>query len=79
MSPAQQSLRHIRGGLEEKFPRWCPGETSAQFANRMAKVQAFLNSDDFAAPSGGGLESLARSLRGRCSRMLELEGGRLRT
>ena len=77
--PHETLIRHIRGGLEEKFPRWLPGETPAQFANRMAKVQAFLNSDDFAAPSGGGLASLARSLRCRCSRMLELEGGRLRT
>ena len=77
--PHETLIRHIRGGLEEKFPRWRPGETPAQFANRMAKVQAFLNSDDFAAPSGGGLASLARSLRCRCRRMLELEGGRLRS
>lgn len=77
--PHETLIRHIRGALEEKFPRWSEGETPAQFGGRMAKVQAFLNSDSFAAPSGGGLESLSRSLRGRCARMLELEGGRLRT
>ena len=77
--PHETLIRHIRGGLEEKFPRWSPGETPAQFARRMNKVQEFLNSDGFAAPSGGGLTALARSLRCRCSRLLEEDGGRLRT
>ena len=72
-------IRHIRGGLEEKFPRLSPGETPARFAYRMNKVNEFLNSEEFAAPSGGGLSSLARSLLSRCSRVLEEDGGRLRT
>ena len=55
------------------------GETRAQFARRVARVQDYLNSDDFQAPDGGGLASLAQSLHRRCARMMELEGGRLRT
>ena len=77
--PHETLIRHIRGGLEQKFPHWSPGETPAQFAHRMAKVQELINSDDFAAPSGGGLAMLARSMRSRCSRVLEMNGGRLRT
>ena len=65
--------------LEEKFPCWHPCETPTQFAGRMAKVQEFLNSEEFTAPSGGGLGSLARSLRPRCGQLLHLNGGRLRT
>ena len=67
-----------RSFCKEKFPRSVPGETPAQFSRRMAKVQAWLNSEDFATPAGGGLAALARSLRTRCSSLLELEGGRLR-
>ena len=77
--PHETLIRHIRVGLEEKFPCWRPGETPTQFAGRMAKVQEFLNSDEFAAPSGGGLAALASALRARCSQLLELNGGRLRT
>ena len=77
--PHETFIRHIRGGLEERFPCWHPGETPAQFARRMAKVQEFLNSDEFAAPSGGGLATLARSLRARCNRLLDQNGGRLQT
>ena len=77
--PHETLIRHIRGGLDERFPCGHPGETPAQFARRMAKVQAFLNSDAFAAPSGGGLANLARSLRLRCQRLVGEAGGRLRT
>ena len=77
--PHETVIRHIRGGLEERFPRGCPGETPTQFARRMAKVQEYLNSEEFAAPSGGGLATLARSLRTRCGKLLEQGGGRLRT
>ena len=77
--PHETLIRHIRGGLDERFPCGHPGETPAQFARRMAKVQAFLNSDAFAAPSGGGLANLARALRLRCQRLVGEAGGRLRT
>ena len=77
--PHETAIRHIRSGLEERFPCGAPGETLAQFARRVAKVQTHINSDEFSAPSGGGLAALARCLRCRCQRMLELQGGRLRT
>ena len=77
--PHETLIRHICGGLEEKFPRLSPGETPARFAYRMNKVNEFLNSEEFAAPSWGGLSSLARSLLSRCSRVLEEDGWRLRT
>ena len=72
-------IGHIRHGLDHRFPRRTPGETRNQFAQRMAKLEAYLNSDDFPSRAGGGLEALARSLHRRCERMVELEGGRLRT
>ena len=53
--------------------------TRAQFANRMAKVEAFLNSGDFPSHASGGLEALAQALHRRCARVVELQGGRLRT
>ena len=45
----------------------------------MAKVEAFLNSGDFPSRAGGGLEALAQALHRRCARVVELQGGRLRT
>ena len=72
-------IGHIRHGLDHRFPRRVAGETRSQFANRMAKVQAFLNSDEFPTHAGGGLEALAQALHRRCTRVVELQGGRLRT
>ena len=72
-------IGHIRHGLDHRFPRCTAGETRNQFAIRMAKVEAFLNSDDFPSRAGGGLEALAQALHQRCARVVELEGGRLRT
>ena len=45
----------------------------------MAKVEAFLNSGDFPSHASGGLEALAQALHRRCARVVELQGGRLRT
>ena len=72
-------IAHVRHSLDHRFPRRTAGETRAQFANRMAKVEALLNSDDFPSRAGGGLESLAQALHRRCARVVELQGGRLRT
>ena len=72
-------IGHIRHGLDHRFPRRTGGETRAQFANRMAKVEAFLNSGDFPSRASGGLEALAQALHRRCARVVELQGGRLRT
>ena len=72
-------IGHIRHGLDHRFPRRTAGETCAQFANRMAKVETFLNSDDFPNSDTGGLQALAQALHRRCARVVELQGGRLRT
>ena len=72
-------ISHIRYGLDHRFPCKTHGETRVQFARRMAQVEAYLNSAEFKAPNGGGMASLAQALHTRCSRVIELEGGRLRT
>jgi hypothetical protein len=72
-------ISHIRHGLDHRFPRRTHGESRAQFARRMALVEAHLNSAEFKAADGGGLSSLAQALHARCSKVVELEGGRLRT
>ena len=46
---------------------------------RMSKVQEYINSPDFSAKDGGGLDALAKSLRERCRRVSLLKGERLRT
>ena len=45
----------------------------------LAKVQEYMNSEQFKARDGGGLLALAESLRERCRRLVLLEGERLRT
>ena len=77
--PHETVISHIRRGLDHRFPRSSPGETRARFANRMAKVQAYMNSDEFTARDGGGLASLAEAMRERFHRVVDLEGERLRT
>ena len=77
--PHETVISHIRRGLDHRFPRSSPGETRARFANRMAKVQAYVNSDEFKARDGRGLAALAESLRDRCRRVCELQGERLST
>ena len=61
--PHETCIAHIRRLLEHKFVRDSPGETLRQFRNRMAKVEAELNSDSFAADGGGGLIALSAELR----------------
>ena len=79
MYPHETLISHIRNGLSHRFPRAQPGETRNRFAGRMEKVVAYMNSSEFAARDGGGLEALAQSLRSRCGRLKELKGERLRT
>ena len=77
--PHETVISHIRRALDHRYPRANPGETRNRFANRMAKVQAYMNSDEFAARDGGGLAALAESLRDRCRRLSDLQGERLRS
>ena len=77
--PHETVISHIRRGLEQRFPRKSLGETRPQFAHRMANVQAYMNSPEFAAQDGGGLLALAESFRERCRQVVLLKGERLRT
>ena len=77
--PHETVISHMGSGLDHRYPRTMPGETHARFAARMAKVQAYMNSNEFRARDGGGLASLAQALRERCVRVSELKGERLRT
>ena len=77
--PHETVISHIRRGLDHRFPRSTPGETRSRFANRMAKVEAYMNSAEFQARDGGGLASLTESLRERCRRVAHLDGERLRS
>ena len=77
--PHETVISHIRRNLESRFPRSSPGETRTRFANRMSRVQVYMNSDEFKAHDGGGLASLSQSLRKRCRQVSELQGERLRT
>ena len=75
----ETAISHIRYGLDHRFPCRTSGETRNQFAHRMERVAAFLNSDTFEARPSGGFVALTNSLHQRCARVVELEGGRLRT
>ena len=52
--PHETCISHIRRLLESRYCSHGPGETFRQFRNCMAKVEAHLNSDEFAAEEGGG-------------------------
>ena len=70
-------ISHIRRALDHKFPRAQPGETYIQFRRRMDKVEAYLNSDEFAARENGGLHALGKDLRDRCRAVIARQGERL--
>ena len=70
-------ISHMRRALDHKFPRAQPGETYTQFRRRMDKVEAHLNSENFAARENGGLHALGKDLRDRCRAMIARQGERL--
>ena len=72
----ETAISHVRRLLESEYTCARVNETVAQFKQRMAKVEAHMNSDEFAV-SGRGLLSLARGLRERCSEVVRLSGERL--
>ena len=48
------------------------------FAERLQKVEDYMNSPSFAACGGGeGLLGLAKELRSRCEQVIELKGQRI--
>ena len=73
----ETAIAHVRRCLDHKFPRASPGETFLQFRKLMAKVEAYLNSADFAAHEGGGLMALSKDLCSRCRAVVERNGERL--
>jgi hypothetical protein len=75
--PHETLISHIRRLLDHKFPRTTPGETHRQFCARMGKVEAYINSDDFAVREGGGLAALSTSLRDRCAECIRRKGERI--
>ena len=52
-------------------------EPPAQFKQRLLRVEEHLNSAAFAAPGGAGLMGLAKELRPRCQKVVELKGERV--
>ena len=75
--PHETCISHIRRLLDHKFVRTDPKESFIQFRNRMAKVEAYLNSDDCAAREDGGLWALCQEMKDRCKAVLARKGDRL--
>ena len=71
-------ISHVRRLLDNEFPCARLHETPAQFQLRVRKVQAFMNSPNFAATDGGrGLAGLAKDLKMRCKEVLDRSGERI--
>ena len=75
--PHETLISHIRRLLDTEFVSPSIYETVPQFARRMKRVQDYLNSSEFAAEGGEGLEGLARRLRERCQEVVKRKGERL--
>ena len=73
----ETAISHIRRLLNTRFACSRLNETAAQFRVRMGKVSKYMNSPEFSAPGGGGLDSLAKDMRWRCSEVVRLQGERL--
>lgn len=73
----ETAISHIRRLLDTVYTAQRLYETPAQLRTRMAKVAAFMNSDEFAAAKGRGLSGLVRGLRKRCEQVVSLRGERL--
>ena len=52
-------------------------ESFSHFAQRLKKVEDYMNSRAFAAQGGTGLLGLAKELRPRCEELVRLKGERL--
>ena len=71
-------ISHIRRLLMEKFVCLRDGETFQQFRRRMARVQDYMNSDEFRRqPDGAGLPGPARDFLWRCEELQRRQGKRL--
>ena len=72
--PHETLISHIRRLLDQVFVCSRLSETPAQFKQRLLRVEQHLNSAAFAAPGGAGLMGLAKELRPRCEKVVELKG-----
>ena len=75
--PHENAISHIRRLLATKFVCMRVDETVAQFKLRMGKVQAYMNSDEFATETGTGLPGLGKSMFQRCNDLVKEKGVRL--
>ena len=70
-------ISHIRRLLDTMFVCDHLRETAKHLKVRMAKVAKHMNSPEFAASGGTGLEGLAKEMRERCRKLIRLKGERL--
>ena len=70
-------ISHIRRLLDTTYVCDRLRETAAHLRARMVKVADHLNSPEFAAAGGSGLEGLAKDMPNRCKEVIRLKGERL--
>ena len=70
-------IAHIRRLLDTDYRCASLNETVPRFQDRMNRVAAHLNSQNFRAHGGRGMCGLAKDLRRRCAEVVRLKGGRL--
>ena len=75
--PHETVISHIRRLLDGRFACGQLHESFSHFAQRLKKVEDYMNSRAFAAQGGTGLLGLAQELRPRCEEMVRLKGERL--
>lgn len=73
----ETAIAHIRRLLATRFVSTRVDETWAQFRARMQAVEDYMNSDDFPANGGQGLNGLAKELHTRCRDAVQRKGARL--
>ena len=74
LSPLEYA--HARSACA-RFPRALCHESFSHFAQRLKKVEEYMNSRAFAARGGIGLLGLAQELRPRCEEQVRFKGARL--
>ena len=75
--PHETAISHVRRLLDEDFACARVHENEAQFRSRMERVCDYLNSPEFPAKDGRGLEGLCKAWRDRCQDVVNMSGGRI--
>ena len=73
----ETAISHIRRLLSTRFVCLRVDERFCQFKARMLAVQAYMNSEAFAANGGRGLLGLCQELRSRCEEVVRRGGARI--